>query len=150
MLDPTLRFDKLKAPFVGHALDELLIETNSKYRWSGSYSFASKEEYESCRFFDDSVPAEGKDIDPITGDPKNQRTYSQVSSELPSYEEILARHQEMLDEYDAYAGKRERKYPPLAEQLDMLYKDIDAGKLGEDAKASNFYQTIKEIKETNQ
>jgi hypothetical protein len=56
----------------------------------------------------------------------------------------------MLKEYDAYAGKRERRYPAVAEQLDMLFKDIDAGKLGEDAKESNFYQTIKEIKEAHQ
>ena len=149
MLDPTLRYDKLKAPFIGHALDELLTERNSKYSWSGSYSFNGQEEYETFKFYDNSVSEAGREIDPRTGGPKNQRSYSQVSSELPTLEEIIARHNELLDEYAAYEGKRNRNYPPIAEQIDMLYKDIAAGTLGESAQESTFYKTIKEIKESN-
>jgi len=149
MLDPTLRYDRLKAPFPGHALDELLTERNSKYSWSGSYSLSSQEEYETFRFFDTTVSEEDKDIDSITGYPKNQRSYEEISSELPTFEEIMERHAELMAEYDSYAGKRQRVYPPYSEQLDMLFKDIDAGLLGDSAKESNFYQTIKQIKEEN-
>ena len=79
MLDPTLRYDKLKAPFIGHALDELLAERNSKYSWSGSYSFNGQEEYETIKFYDNSVSEAGREIDPRTGDPKNQRSSVFVS-----------------------------------------------------------------------
>jgi hypothetical protein len=146
MLVQSLLYDKLKKPFIGHALDELLYERNSKYFWSGSYSFQSEKEYKKLKFFDNSVSEEEKEIDPITGDPKNQTNYYQISSELPTYDEILERHKQMLEEYDSYSDKRERVYPAIAEQLDMLYKDIDSGKLGQLAKDSMFYKTINEIK----
>jgi hypothetical protein len=146
MLVQSLLYDKLKAPFIGHALDELLYERNSKYFWSGSYSFQNEKEYKEFKFFDNSVSEEEKEIDPFTGDPKNQKTYYEISSELPTYEEILERYEQMLEEYDSYSGKRERVYPTVGEQLDMLYKDIDSGKLGQLAKDSLFYKTIDKIK----
>lgn len=44
---------------------------------------------------------------------------------------------------------RTKLYPTLADQLDMLFKDIDAGLLGDDAKTGQFYTTIKAVKETH-
>jgi len=44
---------------------------------------------------------------------------------------------------------RTKLYPSLADQLDMLYKDIDAGLLGESAKTGEFYTAIKTVKETH-
>ena len=44
---------------------------------------------------------------------------------------------------------REKLYAKLADQLDMLYKDIDAGLLGEEAKTGQFYIAIKEVKEAH-
>ena len=41
----------------------------------------------------------------------------------------------------------EREYPDIGEQLDTLYKDIDAGKLGADAKTGDWYTTIKTVKD---
>ena len=38
-----------------------------------------------------------------------------------------------------YATKRKAYYQTMGEQLDLLYHDITAGKLGEDAKTSDFY-----------
>ena len=44
---------------------------------------------------------------------------------------------------------REKLFPSIGDQLDMLFKDIDAGVFGDNAKTSSFYQTIKKIKETH-
>lgn len=150
MRDITLRHDKLKEPFAGHALSELLAERNSKWEWSGSFSFTTQEGYEELRFNDTTASEEDKEIDRWTGLPKNQRSYAAVASEVPTYAEVLVKLQELKDEYAAYAGKRQREYPRLNEQLDMLYKDIDAGLLGDAAKSSQFYTTIKQVKESNQ
>ena len=46
-----------------------------------------------------------------------------------------------------YATKRSSYYASLSEQLDLLYHDIAAGKLGEDAKTSNFYLGRKAVKD---
>ena len=40
-------------------------------------------------------------------------------------------------------------YPGIAEQLDLLWHDIDDGKLGDTAKASSFYTTIKNVKDSS-
>lgn len=40
-------------------------------------------------------------------------------------------------------------YPSIGQQLDMLYKDIDSGKFGEDAKTSSFYLSIKDVKDSS-
>ena len=40
-------------------------------------------------------------------------------------------------------------YPELPEQLDQLYRDITAGKFGNDAKTGEWYIAIKEVKDTN-
>lgn len=56
---------------------------------------------------------------------------------LPTEEEILAECQRMDDngeELSGYADCRKVKYPPLAEQMDMLVKDaIDGGTRHRDA-----------------
>lgn len=46
-----------------------------------------------------------------------------------------------------YAKKRNLGYFDIGEQLDILYHDIHAGKLGETAKTSNFYLHRKSIKD---
>ena len=43
--------------------------------------------------------------------------------------------------------KRAAYYEKLALQLDKLYHDIDAGKLGADAKTGNFYLGRKAVKD---
>ena len=44
---------------------------------------------------------------------------------------------------------RDRQYPSITEQLDQLFRDINAGKFGTDAKTGEWYKKIKEIKEEN-
>ena len=46
-----------------------------------------------------------------------------------------------------YATKRAAYYESLGNQLDKLYHDITSGKLGEDAKTSNFYLGRKAVKD---
>ena len=40
-------------------------------------------------------------------------------------------------------------YPIIKEQLDLLWHDIDDGKLGDTAKTSSFYTTIKNVKDSS-
>lgn len=148
-----LRYDRLKAPFRGHVLDALLAERNIQADYAGSHSFGSEEEYLNLIWHDNSLSDEEKGFDPVTGWNKNRRTYAEMASKfpnLPTWEEIEAEYSEYLTDYDAYAGKRERTYPRMQEQLDMLFHDIDAGLLGEPAKTSSFYTNIKAIKDAHQ
>jgi|TARA_R100000995_G_C3445796_1_gene105595 hypothetical protein len=46
-----------------------------------------------------------------------------------------------------YATKRKTYYPLVAEQLDLLYHDIDAGKFGADAKTGTLYVKLKAVKD---
>jgi len=46
-----------------------------------------------------------------------------------------------------YATKRQTYYPVLAEQIDLLYHAIDAGKFGDTAKTSDFYVKLKAVKD---
>ena len=46
-----------------------------------------------------------------------------------------------------YSTKRSLYYAFIEEQLDLLYHDIASGKLGEDAKTSNFYLGRKAVKD---
>tara|TARA_R110002153_G_scaffold251968_1_gene409609 strand:+ start:922 stop:1188 length:267 start_codon:yes stop_codon:yes gene_type:complete len=44
---------------------------------------------------------------------------------------------------------RQIEFPSVGEQLDMLWHDIDSGKLGDDAKTGTFYLKIAETKTNN-
>ena len=44
---------------------------------------------------------------------------------------------------------RQKLYASLEDQLDMLYRDIDAGLFGEKAKTGEFFTVIKKVKETH-
>lgn len=154
--DKSLRYDLNKAPFMGHALKDLLDEyNNGQWEFSGSFSFTTEAEFKELRFIDTHASEDQAEVNPATGDPYNEYSYEQVKSILDAagitWAAIQAEHIENVAEYNDAAGKRQRvlEYPDWRDQLDMLYKDIDAGKLGEAAKTSDFYTTIKEIKDRN-
>ena len=63
----------------------------------------------------------------------------------PEQEKINIAEEEKLK----YFFDRKDLYPNVEEQFDMLFKDIDAGKFGAKGKDSNFYKTIKKIKDDN-
>lgn len=42
-----------------------------------------------------------------------------------------------------------KTYPELPEQLDQLFRDVAAGKFGDDAKTGEWYIAIKAVKDAN-
>lgn len=48
-----------------------------------------------------------------------------------------------------YTARRQNEFVSFGDQLDMLWHDIDAGKLGEDAKTSTWYLYVKSVKEAH-
>ena len=63
----------------------------------------------------------------------------------PSETDFNAKVKELKDAYTSaeYKRKRAKEYPPLKEQLDMLWHSIDKGNLD---KTSDFYTTNKAVK----
>ena len=88
---------------------------------------------------------------------------SEIESEKPLYAQVNNERREFTDaEYDqaiedlaqskldeqdnGYARDRQQAYPALAEQLDMLYHDMTAGK-GD--KTGDWYKALKKVKDDN-
>jgi hypothetical protein len=69
-------------------------------------------------------------------------------SDIPTNQDIIDRCEKLQADYDAleYSRKRKSEYPIFGEQLDMLWHAIDSGKLD---KTSDFYKTLKKIKDDN-
>ena len=79
--------------------------------------------------------------------------YAQVNNERREFtkaeydQAIEDRAQFKLDEQDnGYARDRQQSYPALAEQLDMLFHDMTAGK-GD--KTGDWYKALKKVKDDN-
>ena len=79
--------------------------------------------------------------------------YAQVNNERREFTDaeydqaIEDRAQYKLDEQDnGYARDRQQSYPAIAEQLDMLYHDMTAGK-GD--KTGDWYKAVKKVKDDN-
>ena len=66
--------------------------------------------------------------------------------EQPSEEAIQAKIKELEADFDAKKYQRDRKYPELGEQFDLLFKDIDSGKVNKDG---GFYKAIKGVKDAH-
>lgn len=64
----------------------------------------------------------------------------------PSDSAIDAKLAELEAEYDAKQYQRDRQYPQLGEQLDMLFHDMTAGK-GD--KTGEWYKAVKKVKDDN-
>ena len=66
----------------------------------------------------------------------------------PSRAEIDAELKRLQAEYDAKQYQRDRNYPNIGEQLDMLWHAIDNGEILGD-KSCNFFKTLKKVKDDN-
>jgi len=68
------------------------------------------------------------------------------SGELVNVDEdaVALKTAELQADYDALQYQRDRKYPELGEQFDLLFKDIDSGKVSKDG---GFYKAIKAVKD---
>tara|TARA_R110002020_G_scaffold55176_2_gene153292 strand:- start:21 stop:344 length:324 start_codon:yes stop_codon:yes gene_type:complete len=56
------------------------------------------------------------------------------------------KYKELLAEYDANQYQRDRQYPALGEQLDMLFHDMTAGKGSKDGE---WYKAVAKVKSDN-
>ena len=56
---------------------------------------------------------------------------------------------EKIEELSGYINKRIADYNRIEEQLDLLFKDVDAGKFGEDAKTGSWYLHVKSVKDNH-
>ena len=64
----------------------------------------------------------------------------------PTEEQIQAKLAELQADYDSKQYQRDRKYPNLGEQFDLLFKDINEGTLD---KTGGFYTAIKAVKDAH-
>ena len=64
----------------------------------------------------------------------------------PTDEAIATEQARLQAEYDANQYQRDRVYPPLGEQFDKLWHDINNGTLDN---TGAFYTALKEVKDNN-
>lgn len=82
----------------------------------------------------------------VIGNDINQIDWQDENIKQPSDKAIQAKLKELQDEYDAKKYQRDRKYPELGEQFDLLFKDIDSEKVSKDG---GFYKAIKGVKDAH-
>ena len=73
-------------------------------------------------------------------------TWNDDSQTEPTQAEIDAEVIRLQADYDAKQYQRDRKYPQLGEQLDMLFHDMTAGK---GTKDGEWYKAIAKVKTDN-
>ena len=61
-------------------------------------------------------------------------------------DDVKKKYDELVEEYKKLQYQRDRKYPDLGEQFDLLFKDIDSGKVSKDG---GFYKAIKAVKDAH-
>ena len=54
-----------------------------------------------------------------------------------------------IEELNGYIDRRIANYERIEEQLDLLFKDVEAGKFGDDAKTGLWYLHVKSVKDNN-
>ena len=64
----------------------------------------------------------------------------------PTQSEIDTELKKLQDEYDAKQYQRDREYPAMGEQLDMLFHDMTAGKGSKDGE---WYKAVAKVKSDN-
>ena len=80
----------------------------------------------------------------VNGDDINQITWKNGTTPIPKAD-IEAKMVEVQAEYDANQYQRDRIYPTIGDQLDMLWHTMDKDNELQH-KFYDFYQTIKKVK----
>jgi hypothetical protein len=65
---------------------------------------------------------------------------------LPTDEEIKTEKERLVEEYKKNKYQRDRQYPQLGEQLDLLFHDMTSGKFD---KTGDWYKAIAKVKSDN-
>ena len=81
---------------------------------------------------------------PIDGPIADIDILLQDGEEPPTESQIQTKLTEMIAEYDAKQYQRDRAYPEIGEQLDLLYHDMVAGK-GD--KTGEWFKAVKKVKD---
>ena len=76
-------------------------------------------------------------------------TETLTSDEVAEREAIAVENAKVLYKQQRTVGVSTTVYPGIAEQLDQLYRDIDAGKFGADAKTGEWFVGITSVKTLN-
>ena len=76
-------------------------------------------------------------------------TETLTSDEVAEREAIAVENAKVLYKQKRTVGVSTTVYPGIAEQLDQLYRDIDAGKFGADAKTGEWFVGITSVKTLN-
>jgi len=78
---------------------------------------------------------------------KDSNGHAILSKEFTiTWDQLVAKKQELEAEHEANEYQRLRKYPSLGDQLDMLWHAIDTNSLN---KTSDFYTAIKAVKDAH-
>ena len=77
---------------------------------------------------------------------KDLKIYSEKT--VPTWVEVSKKLEELQADYDAKQYQRDRNYPNIGEQLDMLWHAIDNGEILGD-KSCDFFKTLKKVKDDN-
>ena len=64
----------------------------------------------------------------------------------PTKKEAEAKLAELIAEFSAKQYQRDRQYPAIGEQLDLLFHDMTAGK---GTKSGNWYKAVNKVKTDN-
>ena len=77
-----------------------------------------------------------------------KRSFKDISGEnrFIEWSKVKSKMDELQAKYKANQYQRDRKYPDLGEQFDLLFKDIDSGKVSKDG---GFYKAIKAVKDAH-
>ena len=67
--------------------------------------------------------------------------------DLDEFKRLSEKACEVLGETYVKPYTLSRQYPELTDQLDQLYHDVDAGKLGADAKTGTWFAAVKAVKD---
>ena len=89
----------------------------------------------------DGIKIEGNNLQDISC-----LTLSPESEPKFTWEDVLSKEIELNQEYTANQFQRDRMYPDLGEQLDLLFHDMTAGK---GTKAGEWYKAIAKVKDDN-
>ena len=82
----------------------------------------------------------------LSGETYEGLTWSDTVQTKPTKQEVEDKIAELLADFESKQYQRDRVYPSIGDQLDMLWHAIDNGTLN---KTSDFYTTIKAVKDAH-
>lgn len=82
----------------------------------------------------------------MNGEDYDNLVWTDTVQTKPTKQEVEDKVAELLADYQAKQYQRNRVYPKIGDQLDMLWHAIDTNSLN---KTSDFYTTIKAVKDAH-